>query len=68
MRESNYWLRVTIEISKKDELKDELSWLINESNELKNILGSIVQKTRSFKILLSFLFFSLSFTLILLWK
>ena len=45
MRESNYWLRIikrTVQTPKKDELE----YLINESSELKNILGSIVQKTR----------------------
>ncbi len=45
MRESNYWLRLikaTIEDIKEI---DELNWLINESGELKKILGSIVQKS-----------------------
>ncbi len=44
MRESNYWLKVLNGVNddiktKKDSLK-----LINESGELKNILGSIVSK------------------------
>ncbi len=45
MRESNYWLRVLkgIESSPNDELND----LIQESKELKLILGSIVQKART---------------------
>jgi len=45
MRESNYWLRI---IKAMDDFSnsEELKWLINESNELKKILGSIVQKTR----------------------
>jgi hypothetical protein len=45
MRESNYWLRIikrtVIEVN-----ISELEYLIEESSELKNILGSIVQKTR----------------------
>jgi four helix bundle protein len=45
MRESNYWLRIikrtVTEINKSD-----VDFLINESGELKKILGSIVQKTR----------------------
>jgi len=45
MRESNYWLRIINGIIEKKD--DELSWLIQESKELKNILGSIVQKTRT---------------------
>ena len=44
MRESNYWLRIINEIS--ESVDDELLFLIKESKELKNILGSIVQKTR----------------------
>jgi len=43
MRESNYWLRIIKELV---EPGSELIWLIQESKELKNILGSIVQKTR----------------------
>ena len=45
MRESNYWLRI-IQAIINDE-NEELLWLIQESKELKNILGSIVQKTRT---------------------
>lgn len=45
MRESNYWLRVIAGIS--EESDTELNFLINESKELKLILGSIMQKTRS---------------------
>jgi hypothetical protein len=37
MRESNYWLNIVNEINENNEIKDELSWLINESKELKNI-------------------------------
>jgi four helix bundle protein len=43
IREANYWLRVLKEITKVD---DELVYLINESTELKNILGSINSKNK----------------------
>lgn len=46
MRESNYWLRIIKGINETELMIDEINWLIHESNELKNILGSIVQKTR----------------------
>jgi len=46
MRESNYWLRIIKALNEKNE-DLELDWLINESHELKNILDSIVQKTRT---------------------
>ncbi|MDA3952397.1 MAG: four helix bundle protein [Bacteroidales bacterium] len=47
MRESNYWLRI---IKSIDENNDEvLNNLITESSELKNILGTIVNKTRTKK-------------------
>jgi hypothetical protein len=45
MRESNYWLRI-IKRTVKEVNVSELDYLIKESSELKNILGSIVQKTR----------------------
>jgi four helix bundle protein len=45
MRESNYWLRIIKRTVKEINIL-ELDYLINESSELKNILGSIVQKTR----------------------
>ncbi len=41
MRESNYWLRI---IRAVDALDDELNYLINESDELKKILGAISSK------------------------
>ena len=41
MRESNYWLRI---IEALDEGNNELKFLINESEELKKILGSISSK------------------------
>lgn len=41
MRESNFWLRILDAIGNKSE---ELDILINESNELKKILGSICSK------------------------
>ena len=46
MRESNYWLRLIQAISDNKINKEELLWLIQESHELKLILGSISQKTR----------------------
>ena len=45
MRESNYWLRVIMALAQAD--TPELDILLKESAELKNILGSIVQKTRT---------------------
>ena len=45
MRESNYWLRIIKRTVKKVNMSD-LDYLIKESGELKNILGSIVQKSR----------------------
>ena len=45
MRESNYWLRI-IRRTVKEVNHTELEYLINESTELKKILGSIVQKGR----------------------
>ena len=44
MRESNYWLRIIKGINSID--NTELNDLIQESKELKLILGSIVQKSR----------------------
>lgn len=38
MRESNFWLRILLAVENNS---DELKFLINESNELKNILGKI---------------------------
>ena len=45
MRESNYWLRVIDGILQKEEFRAECQILIQESKELKNILGSICSKT-----------------------
>jgi four helix bundle protein len=45
IRESNYWLRI-IKRTVKEVDSPELDYLIKESSELKNILGSIVQKSR----------------------
>jgi four helix bundle protein len=45
MRESNYWLRI-IKRTVKEVNPSENDYLIKESAELKNILGSIVQRTR----------------------
>ncbi len=44
MRETNYWLRIINGIT--DDKNEELAYLIQESKELKLILGSIVQKSR----------------------
>ena len=45
MRESNYWLRI-IKRAVNDVNMSELDYLVKESEELKKILGSIVQKSR----------------------
>jgi len=45
MRESNYWLRILESITENK--SEELEVLIKESEELKNILGSITTKTRA---------------------
>lgn len=47
MRESNYWLRILKGIETKT--NEELNALIQESKELKLILGAIVQKSRKDK-------------------
>lgn len=44
MRESNYWLRIINGL--EDNENSELNYLIQESKELKLILGSIVQRSR----------------------
>ena len=46
MRESNYWLKVLNGVSDDTKTKEEDFRLINESGELKNILGSIVSKLK----------------------
>jgi len=45
MRESNFWLRI-VKRTVTEINQSELDYLIKESGELKNILGSIVQKSR----------------------
>ena len=45
MRESNYWLRIIRATLKGAEENKELQYLIEESNQLKKILGSIAIKT-----------------------
>lgn len=45
MRESNYWLRILKGIESEE--NTELNYLIQESKELKLILGAIVQKSRT---------------------
>lgn len=42
MRESNYWLRICLHSNFDD--KDLIEKLLEESSELKNILGSICSK------------------------
>jgi len=49
MRESNYWLKVLNGVSDDTKTKEEDFRLINESGELKNILGSIVSKNSKVK-------------------
>lgn len=44
MRESNYWLRLLVAINEDHRLDTEIDKLVIESGELKNILGSIVNK------------------------
>ena len=46
MKGSNYWLRIVKAIIKDEIPLRDLDWLIIESKELENILGSIAQKTR----------------------
>jgi four helix bundle protein len=47
MKESNYWLRLIQALNDEETHNEELLWLIQESHELKLILGSIVQKSRT---------------------
>jgi sialic acid synthase SpsE len=47
MRESNYWLRLLTATDQSMKLNhEELKYLVNESDELKKILGSIVSKSK----------------------
>ena len=46
MRESNYWLRIISAANEKLSIDKELLNLIDESEQLKNILGSIATKTK----------------------
>jgi hypothetical protein len=45
MMESRYWLKIIKEIIVAN-VSDELNYLINESDELNKILGSIALKTK----------------------
>jgi four helix bundle protein len=45
MRESNYWLRIIKSVNEQNKFKVELASLIDESEQLKKVLGSIVTKT-----------------------
>jgi four helix bundle protein len=48
IRESNYWFRIIeATISFEGKNKNELIYLLNESTELKKILGSIVAKSKA---------------------
>ncbi len=48
MRESNYWLRlIEATFETNGILKNDLTYLIGESSELKNILGKISSSTRN---------------------
>jgi len=47
MREANYWLRLLKEINEDPKINDNINILINESEELKNILGAIVNKRKA---------------------
>lgn len=49
MRESNYWLRIINETVDSKLKNEELRLLIDESSQLKNILGKIVYKTSADK-------------------
>lgn len=45
MRESNYWLRLSQATLQNFDFKEQLNSLLNESEQLKKILGSIVTRT-----------------------
>jgi four helix bundle protein len=45
MRESNYWLRIIKSTLESNSLESDFIFLIDESTQLKKILGSIVTKT-----------------------
>ena len=44
MRESNYWMKILQGINEDTELEKDIEGLSKESEELKNILGSIASK------------------------
>ena len=46
IRESNFWLKVIEGINVDKKLTEEINNLVQESQELKNILGSICVKTK----------------------
>jgi four helix bundle protein len=48
MRESNYWLRVIKATLDDNKFDNDLLFLIDESSQLKKILGSIVTKTNKY--------------------
>ena len=47
MRESNYWLKMISELLNDKKHLDELNNLVDESNQLKKILGAIVSKSKN---------------------
>ena len=45
MREANYWLKVISKTIDNEDKRMELDHLLDESEQLKRIFGSILQKT-----------------------
>ncbi len=45
-KESRFWLRL-VDTENDDELEKERKYLVNESTELMNIFGAILQKSKS---------------------
>lgn len=49
MRESNYWLRIILGITSGSEILNQCKYLIDESSQLKNILGSICRRAENIR-------------------
>ncbi len=48
MRESNYWLQlINATLTFENELNGEIKYLIEESSQIKNVLGKIASSTRN---------------------
>ena len=47
IREANYWLKVIERINSRDDCREELAGLLDESEQLKKILGAICQKSNN---------------------